>query len=123
MSAINLLAELKAVPGMVNRTLESIDLADAFGPEHSYRDGFISTVKFSGTSAWERHSGDEILLIMEGKGFLLLRENETAVRAQSLHPGYCVVVPSGHWHRIESDGGIGMITVSPQPTDHAAVIP
>jgi len=112
-------------PAVTGRTPNSplADLeASAFGPTHAYRDGFVSTVKFTGVSSWERHSGDEILLIIDGKGFLITREDDGRNRPQALHEGYMVVVPSGRWHHIESSGGISMITVSPQPSEHRATM-
>lgn len=123
MSAVNLMGELRSVPGLSNRTPRSVlaDLeASAFGPTHPYRDGFVSTVKFTGVSSWERHSGDEILWIVEGFGYLILRQDDGRNRPQALHPGHMVIVPANQWHHIESSGGIAMVTVSPQPSDHQA---
>jgi len=119
MTAYNLHAMLRALPGLEGRTPDTpeADLGPAFGPTIPYRDGFVSTVKFSGVSAWERHSGDEILLITDGGGCLVVGD-----RPQTLHPGTMVIVPAGEWHRIEAPDGIAMITVSPQPSDHRAVL-
>jgi len=125
--AINLTAECNAVPGLTGRTPDTAgaDLeAKAFGRTHPYRDGFISTVKFSGTSAWERHnSGEELILIAEGEGFLRLIDEDGFVVPRSLSTNLLIVIPTGAWHQIESAGGITLITVTPQPTDHQAERP
>ncbi len=119
--AINLQAELKRLPGMKGRTADtgSSELeGTAFGPTYPYRDGFISTVKFSGRSSWEKHEGDEILLIAEGAGYLLLIDDNGFVVPRSLSTNLMIVVPAHAWHQIESDEGITLVTVSPQPTLH-----
>ena len=123
--AINLTAQLKALKGLTGRTPETHGdaLWPCFGPTHPYRDGFISTVKFSGTSAWERHGAEEILLIAEGFGFLHTIDADGFAVPRTLSTNMLVVVPANCWHQIESPGGISMITVTPQPTDHQAERP
>jgi len=125
--AINLSAECNGVAGLTDRTPNSsgADLeAKCFGPTYPYRDGFISTVKFSGTSAWERHnSGEELILVAEGDGFLRLIDEDGFMVPRSLSANLLIVIPAGAWHQIESAGGITLITVTPQPTDHQAERP
>jgi len=125
--AINLSAECNNVAGLSGRTPNSShdDLeAKCFGPTYPYRDGFISTVKFSGTSAWERHnSGEELILIAEGEGFLRLIDEDGFVVPRSLSTNLLIVIPTGVWHQIESAAGITLITITPQPTDHQAERP
>jgi mannose-6-phosphate isomerase-like protein (cupin superfamily) len=124
--AINLSAECRAVPGMTGRTSQTASAeleAKCFGPTFPYRDGFISTVKFSGTSSWERHSGEELLLVAEGSGFLLLIDDDGFVVPRSLSENLLIVVPSGAWHQVKSETGITLITITPQPTDHQAERP
>jgi mannose-6-phosphate isomerase-like protein (cupin superfamily) len=118
--AINLRAEINTLPGLTGRTPDSDDkqLAKAFGATFPYRDGFISTVKFSGTSSWERHSDEEILLVADGEGFLHLVDNEGFVVPRCLSANLLIVVPAGAWHQISSKPGITLVTITPQPTTH-----
>lgn len=119
--AINLQAELKRLPGLKGRTPEMGGNAlegTAFGPTFPYRDGFISTVKFTGRSSWERHAGEEILLVAEGDGYLHILDDDGFVVPRSLSTNLMIVVPTNCWHQIESEGGISLVTISPQPTDH-----
>lgn len=83
-----------------------------------YRDGAIFLVKFSGTSAWERHpQGDEIVHIVEGATTL---RTITAQGRQSvvLSAGMMSIVPQNAWHQFESPGGVCVMTATPQPTEH-----
>ena len=124
--AINLQAELKRLPGMKGRTPETGGNAlegTAFGPTYPYRDGFISTVKYSGMSAWEKHTGDELLLVAEGDGFLYLIDEDGFVVPRSLSTNLLIVVPGEVWHQIESERGISLVTVTPQPTVHQSERP
>ena len=124
--AINLQAELKRLPGMTGRTPHTDPIAldeTAFGPTHCYRDGYISTVKFSGRSAWEKHVGDELLLVAEGSGYLLLIDKDGFVVPRALSTNLLIIVPAERWHQIESEGGISLVTVTPQPTVHQAERP
>ena len=119
--AINLSAELNKLPGLTGRTPETGHNqleGTAFGPTYPYRDGFISTVKFSGKSSWEKHEGEEILLVAEGDGYLLVIDEDGFVVPRSLSMNLLVIVPPGCWHQIESENGITLVTVSPQPTLH-----
>lgn len=119
---INLRAEANNVLGLDGRTPRSPvdDLeARAFGPTYPYRDGYISTVKYSGISAWERHEGEEILIIAAGSGMLWTIEDGHDM-PRTLSEGLLVIVPSHTWHQIEAPNGITMFTVSPQPTEHRA---
>jgi hypothetical protein len=89
--AINLRAECTQLPGLTGRTPETTGEAlegTAFGPTYPYRDGFVSTVKFSGTSGWERHPGEELLLIAEGTGFLHLIDTDGFDVPRALSPTF-----------------------------------
>lgn len=124
--AINLQAELQRLPGLKDRTPEtgSPELeGTAFGATYPYRDGFISTVKFSGTSAWEKHTGDEILFVAEGSGFLMVIDEHGFVVPRALSRNLMIVVPSECWHQIEAHEVISLVTVTPQPTVHQAERP
>lgn len=124
--AINLRAEFNNLPGMKGRTPETGGNAlegTAFGPTYPYRDGYVSTVKYSGTSAWERHVGEEILIVADGSGYLHMIDDDGFVIPRSLTTNLLIIVPANAWHQIESDEGISLVTVSPQPTDHQAERP
>ena len=124
--AINLSAELRRLPGLPDRTPETGHNqleGTAFGPTFPYRDGFISTVKFTGTSSWEKHEGEEILLVAEGAGYLHIIDDDGFDVPRSLSANLLIVVPAGCWHQIESASGISLVTVSPQPTEHQAERP
>lgn len=123
--AINLRAEALAVPGLECRTPYTpvADLeARCFGPTYPYRDGYISTVKYSGTSAWERNQDEEILIVAAGSGMLWIAEGINDI-PRTLSEGLLVIVPANAWHQIEAPDGITMFTVSPQPTEHQAERP
>jgi mannose-6-phosphate isomerase-like protein (cupin superfamily) len=124
--AINLTAELNELPGLKGRTPQTPESAlegRAFGATYPYRDGYISTVKYSGTSAWERHEGEEILLVAEGQGFLHIIDDDGFDVPRTLSTNLLIIVPAGVWHQIESHDGISLVTVSPQPTKHQAERP
>lgn len=124
--AINLRAEALAVPGLEDRTPDTpiADLdARCFGPTHPYRDGYISIVKYSGTSAWERHQDEEILIIAAGSGMLWIIGPDGHDTPRTLNEGLLVIVPALAWHQIEAPDGITMFTISPQPTEHRAAHP
>jgi mannose-6-phosphate isomerase-like protein (cupin superfamily) len=87
----------------------------------AYRDGSIFASKFSGDGGWERHrQGEEIVEIVEGTTTLKLITGDGPASI-SLRAGMMVIVPRGMWHRFDSPGGVTLITVTPQPTDHPNV--
>lgn len=89
----------------------------------SYRDGAIFLAHFAGNSEWERHPrGEEIVQILAGETtlFLLLDGEE---RPHALRAGELLVIPQNTWHRFVSPGGVKMMTVTPQPTDHSVEWP
>ena len=46
---------------------------------------------------------------------------ETAEKIiRKLTAGMMIIVPQGCWHRFESETGVRVMTVTPQPTDHTA---
>jgi len=122
MKKLNVRAELAALPGVVRRpdTPEG-ELKGVFGGTLPYRDGMVTTLKFSGKSAWEFHPEDEVLFCVEGNGTLLIIEDGGVTRPQSLSASVVVIVPKGCWHAIEAPGGISLLTISPQPTHHLRV--
>ncbi len=105
------------------RTPQSTDLADAFCQLAEYRDGAVFLARWAGESEWERHPrGDEIVMVVDGEAtlFLLLEGEEVP---HVLGAGQLIVVPQNTWHRFESPQGVKVMTVTPQPTDHAITKP
>jgi mannose-6-phosphate isomerase-like protein (cupin superfamily) len=95
----------------------------AFAELAPFRDGAIYLGFYSGASEWERHTaGDEIVLVLEGFTTVVLLvdgvEQRTALAANEL-----IVVPAGTWHRFEASQRLKVMTVTPQPTDHALEVP
>jgi mannose-6-phosphate isomerase-like protein (cupin superfamily) len=87
-----------------------------------YRDGAIFTTKFAGEGAWERHrNGDEIVHILDGDTKVHLIPEGGEPETLELRAGMIAVVPQAAWHRFSSPGGVTLMTVTPQPTDHPPV--
>jgi quercetin dioxygenase-like cupin family protein len=87
----------------------------------AYRDGVIATFKFSGKSAWERHTqGEEIVQIVEGAATLHLITDE-GPESVALKAGMMAIVPKNAWHHFVSPDGVAVMTVTPHPTDHLTV--
>ena len=86
-----------------------------------FRDGGLFAANFSGTSGWERHlKGDEIVQILEGSTrFDIIVDDK--VETYELGAGALLVVPQGCWHRFTSEGGVKVMTATPQPTQHLHV--
>ena len=86
-----------------------------------YRDGAIFTTKFAGEGAWERHrNGEEIVHILDGDTTVHLM-TDSGSETVELRTGMIAIVPQGAWHRFSSPGGVTLMTVTPQPTDHPPV--
>jgi mannose-6-phosphate isomerase-like protein (cupin superfamily) len=86
-----------------------------------YRDGAIFTTKFAGEGGWERHrNGEEIVHILDGETTVHLM-TEAGPQTLELRAGMIAIVPQGAWHRFSCPGGVTLMTVTPQPTDHPAV--
>ena len=96
------------------------ELEAAFAELANYRDGGIFAGGFSGTSRWERHrNGDEIVHVLSGTTRLtIMRQSD--METFELTAGMMIIVPQGCWHRFESETGVRVMTVTPQPTDHTA---
>lgn len=117
---MNIRAEFNALQGLIGRSpaTEAAELEQCFGAIVPYRDSLITTVRFSGKSAWEKHPEDEILFVVDGHGFITEIDEAGYPNPQSLSPGIIAIVAAGRWHQVDSDKGISLLTVSPQPTDH-----
>ena len=93
-------------------------LEAAFATLAHYRDGGIFAGGFSGISRWERHrNGDEIVHVLGGATRLTIMSQSNA-ESFELTAGMMIIVPQGCWHRFESEFGVQLMTVTPQPTDH-----
>ena len=93
----------------------------AFARVMAYRDGAIFLAKFGGTSAWERHpQGDEIVHVVAGETTLRLM-TDAGLEELSLKAGMMTVVPRNMWHQFVAPGGVSVMTVTPQPTEHLRV--
>ncbi|HTI81663.1 MAG TPA: cupin domain-containing protein [Acetobacteraceae bacterium] len=118
--AIDLKAEFGKLAMLRNRTPASTEAEreGAFARVAPYRDGAIFTAKFTGTSAWERHTaGDEIVQIIEGATRLNLITEEGR-QTLSLSAGMMAIVPRNAWHQFVAPEGVCVLTATPQPTEH-----
>jgi mannose-6-phosphate isomerase-like protein (cupin superfamily) len=117
---IDLTAELAKLKMLKNRTPHTTR-AERQGSSRSiagYRDGAIFASSFAGEGGWERHrQGEEIVHILDGDTTLHLM-TETGPETLVMSAGMIAVVPQGIWHRFSSPGGVTLLTVTPQPTDH-----
>jgi mannose-6-phosphate isomerase-like protein (cupin superfamily) len=87
----------------------------------SYRDGTIFIAKFASSGTWERHpKGDEIVQVIDGTATLHVI-SDGGSEAFNLSAGAFGVIPQGAWHRFESADGVSLMTVTPQPSEFAAV--
>jgi mannose-6-phosphate isomerase-like protein (cupin superfamily) len=93
----------------------------AFKPLADYRDGRISSAKFAGISAWERHpKGDEIVQVVDGSTTLYLL-NDEGKQTIELTAGMFAIVPQNTWHQFVAPEGVCVMTVTPQPTEHLRI--
>jgi mannose-6-phosphate isomerase-like protein (cupin superfamily) len=122
-TVIDLSAELAKLTMLRDRTPQTTG-AERQGSSRSlaeYRDGAIFSTSFAGEGAWERHrNGEEIVYILNGDTTLHL-VTEKGPEALELSAGMIAIVPQAAWHRFSSPGGVTLMTVTPQPTDHPTV--
>lgn len=78
-------------------------------------DAGLFVTSFAGKTPWERHPGDELVLVREGHADLILLIDDEEVRL-TLSTGQLIVVPINTWHRFETDG-VSVVGVTPQPTE------
>ena len=114
------LAKLKMLRGRTPQTTRA-ERQGSSAQLTPYRDGAIFTTKFAGEGAWERHrNGEEIVHILDGDTTVHLM-TDSGSETVELHAGMIAIVPQGAWHRFSSPGGVTLMTVTPQPTDHPPV--
>ena len=88
-----------------------------------YRDGGVFIAHYAGNSDWECHrGGDEIVYVVEGGTTLFMRQEGTET-PYALAAGELITVPQGVWHRFVTPEGVKVLTITPQPTDHAVSLP
>jgi mannose-6-phosphate isomerase-like protein (cupin superfamily) len=117
-TAISLNAEFEKLTLLPDRRPDT-NAVGWFSELAGYRDGAIFIVHYAGNGEWERHpNGEEIVFVVEGETTLLLLVDGREVRKPLRH-GQLIVVPENTWHRFESPSPVKVLTVTPQPTDHA----
>jgi mannose-6-phosphate isomerase-like protein (cupin superfamily) len=120
---VDLTAELEQTTMLRGRTPQTTR-AERQGSSRnlaSYRDGAIFVSRFAGEGGWERHrNGEEIVYILDGETIVHLM-TEVGPETLELRAGMIAIVPQGAWHRFSCPGGVTLMTVTPQPTDHPDV--
>ncbi len=119
---VSLADALAALVPMPDRTPEMAftgGMERAFAELATCGDGTVYVTWYSGDSEWERHRrGDELVLALAGSTTLVLlvdgREQRVGLGAMEF-----AVVPAGTWHRFVGSRDLQVLTVTPQPTDHA----
>ena len=119
--AVHIETELAKLPVMRGRTpdtpLEEED--KAFATLADLGDGGVFAGSFDGESPWERHTkGDELVHILAGETRLTLLTDD-GPQVLVMTAGMLTVVPQGCWHRFHAPGGVTVLTVTPQPTEHS----
>lgn len=90
---------------------------DHFATVADYRDGGIFMANYAGSSEWERHPADEVVVVIDGSTTMtLLIDGDEVVH--TMGKGEMIIVPPLTWHRFDSPNGVRVMTVTPQPTDH-----
>jgi uncharacterized cupin superfamily protein len=92
---------------------------ESFARLADYRDGAVFVGHWAGRSEWERHPvGDEIVMVLAGETTITFL-TDAGEESSRLAAGELVVVPQGTWHRFHTPEGVQVLSVTPQPTDHA----
>ncbi len=117
-SAVSISDALDALTPLIGRTPTS-DETDWAATLGQVGNSGVYIVDYSGVSEWERHPhGDEIVMVLKGSTTLfMLIDGED--RPHPLGAMELIVVPQGTWHRFETPIRTQVMTVTPQPTDHA----
>jgi len=119
--AIDIQVTLAPLPVLRNRRPDTPgpESAAAFARLIETRDGAVFAGSFDGQSPWERHrNGDELVQVLAGETQLtILTPGGPCVL--TLKAGMLTIVPQGCWHRFHAPGGVTVLTMTPQPTDHS----
>ena len=119
--AVHIETELAQLPVLRGRKPDTpADEADkAFATLADLGDGGVFAGRFEGESPWERHTkGDELVHILAGETQLTLL-SDAGPQVLEMTAGMLTVVPQGCWHRFHAPGGVTVLTVTRQPTDHS----
>ncbi len=91
--------------------------SDHFATVANYRDGGIFMANYTGSTEWERHPADEVVVVTEGSTTMTLLIYGEAV-VHTMAKGQLIIVPPLTWHRFDSPDGVKVMTLTPQPTEH-----
>ena len=117
-SVIDLNTELAKLAIFRGRTPQST-MADRKGSAArlaTYRDGALTTTKFTGKGHWESHPADELIHILDGTATLEI-VGEDGPQSLVLRAGMMAVNPQGAWHRFHSSEGVTLMTATPFPSE------
>lgn len=119
--AVNIKAALEGLPVLDgrNRHTSAEEGAAAFATLAPFSGGGVFAGSFNGESPWERHpNGDELVHVLAGATTLTIII-DGAPQVFEMTGGTLIVVPQGCWHRFESEDGVTVLTMTPQPTEHS----
>ncbi|MDA0703249.1 MAG: cupin domain-containing protein [Proteobacteria bacterium] len=84
----------------------------------SFNGAAINVGGFQGGGCWERHTkGDEFFYILDGETDLVVMQDK-GPETVKMGKGSFYVMPPGVWHRFQSEKGVTLMALTPQPTDH-----
>ena len=126
------MSRIRPTPVDINAALAPLSMLRNRGPETSGPDkeaafarlaethnGAVFAGSFQGQSDWERHrNGDELVQILAGETQLTIVTDESR-HVFEMKAGMLVIVPRGCWHKFDARGGVTVLTMTPQPTDHS----
>ena len=123
--AVDIDAAIAPLSVLENRTpdTEGSEVANAFAVLAETETGAVFAGSFQGTSQWERHpNGDELVQVLSGETQLTIIMDDGD---HTLHmmAGMVTIVPRGCWHQFEAPGGVSVMAMTPQPTDHSKTYP
>jgi quercetin dioxygenase-like cupin family protein len=119
--AVHIERELARLPVLRGRRPDTPaeEAGKAFATLAEMGDGGVFAGSFEGESPWERHTkGDELVHVLAGETRLTLLTKD-GPQELVMSAGMLTVVPKGCWHRFHAPGGVTVLTVTPQPTDHS----
>lgn len=116
------LSRLRFWPNRTPETSLTGEGADAFAAVAPYRDGAIYLGHYAGSSEWEQHPEDEIVMVLAGTTTVVVLQAGIETRV-AMQEGDLLVVDKGTWHRFENADALKVFTVTPQPTQHALTRP
>ena len=117
--------EFDALTFLGDRSIDSTDdqLAPAFARLADTDMGAVFIGHYAGESAWERHvHGDEYVAVIDGTTELTMIVDGDDV-THTMSGGQFVIVPQGTWHRFRTPDEVKIMTITPQPTEHARARP